>query len=236
MPVKGGAKSAAKREPRRFPPSLAGSCLRYAVMDVLGFGRLIDPESQRAMRAGTELHKAFQEKLLNEYAMASVEVVLRDDSWGVAGRMDALVETPRGPWVIEYKTVSTERFALVEEHGPLVPHWAQLQLYLAVGSMTGGSLVVDERPTGRRLIFQAVPDPEWTAWLRARIDQVKSHQASRKLPAREVSQGCFSCDRWQRCFSSAEDRLRQVEDQPEWAPNPPVPDRARFDAAMEIVS
>ncbi|MCL5116426.1 MAG: hypothetical protein M1272_04685 [Firmicutes bacterium] len=235
MPVKekGPAK---KREPRRFPPSLAGSCLRYAVMDVLGFGRLIDPESQQAMREGTDRHKVFQQQLLADYAMARVEVPLRDESWGVSGRMDALIETPRGPWVVEYKTVSEERFRLVEESGPILGHWAQLQLYLAVGRMVGGSLVVDQRPSGERLIFHAEPDPVWDAWIRARINQVKAFQTTRKLPSREVSRACLSCDRWQRCFASEADRQNQVSDHPLWEPEPPVPARAAFQRAEEIVS
>lgn len=236
MPVEKKANRARKREPRRFPPSLAGSCLRYAVMDVLGFGRLIDPESQAAMRAGSLLHKQFQQELLDAYAMCSVEVVLRDDAWGVSGRMDALIETPAGPAVIEYKTVSTERFQRIQEAGPLVSHWSQLQLYMAVGSLAQGTLVVDDRSTGNRLIFRTDPDPHWAEWLSVRLSRVKEFQAARKLPEREVSQGCLSCDRWQRCFKTEDDRQRAVGEHPVWEPDPPVPERTEFSTSEEIVS
>ena len=39
-----------RRAVRWFPPSMAGQCLRYAVMDLLGFGRAIDPDGLLAMR------------------------------------------------------------------------------------------------------------------------------------------------------------------------------------------
>lgn len=234
MPV-AGSKSAKSREPRRFPPSLAGSCLRYAVMDVLGFGRLIEPESREAMWQGSQRHKVFQQQLLEDYAMAQVEVSLRDDGWGVSGRMDAVLETSRGPWVVEYKTVSRERFGLIQETGPLLSHWAQLQLYMAVGGFSGGCLVVDSRPQGERLIFHAEADPVWSAWIQRRVQDVKEYQAARKLPSREVSQGCRSCDRWRRCFPSEEARDVAVAEHPLWEPTPPVPARLVYQPAQDIV-
>ncbi len=205
-------------------------------MDVLGFGRLIDPESQAAMRAGADWHKTFQQELMRDYAMCSVEVTLRDTDWGVSGRMDAVVETPTGPAVIEYKTVSGDRFQLIQQGGPLVSHWSQLQLYLAVGSIPKGALVVDARPSHQRLIFHAEADPMWAQWLRVRIERVKAYQAVRKLPEREVSQGCLSCDRWQRCFSSEDERDRQVHQHPVWAPEPSVPDLVGYTVSHQVVS
>lgn len=150
--------------------------------------------------------------------------------------MDALIESPHGSWVVEYKTVSPERFAAIREEGPLVSHWAQLQLYMAVGSLVKGTLVVDQRESANRLIYHAEPDPVWAGWLRARIDQVKEHQTTRKLPPREVSTGCYSCDRWQRCFASEEARDHEVESHPVWEPYPEVPQRTLFAIAEEIVS
>ena len=224
------------RAPRRFPPSVAGSCLRYAVMEVLGFGRLIAPDSLDAMRQGSEQHKRFQHQLLQENALAEVEVPLKDEEWGVSGRLDALLETARGPWVVEYKTVSDERFERVRESGPMISHWAQLQLYLAVGHFVGGSLVVDSRPENRRLIFHAEPDLQWNTWIRARILRVKNFQATRKLPEREVSQACLACDRWQRCFRTEDERTAQVAIHPMWEPSPPLPGDMRFVAGADIVS
>ena len=235
MPVAGSPKKKT-RAPRRFPPSLAGHCLRYAVMEVLGFGRLIDPESREAMQAGTLLHKEFQRELLAVYAMAQVEVALKDDGWGVSGRMDAVVEASDGPWVVEYKTVSPERFQSIQQDGPMLAHWAQLQLYLAVGRMDRGALVVEERATGRRLIFHTRSDPEWGAWIEARVAQVKAFQAARKLPEREVSRGCLHCDRWQRCFRTEADLAAAVSAHPEWEPAPSLPRIAAYQPAEEIVS
>ena len=235
MPVADSPKKK-PRAPRRFPPSLAGHCLRYAVMEVLGFGRLIDPESRQAMQAGTALHKEFQQQLLSAYAMAQVEVALKDDSWGVSGRMDAVIEAPDGPWVVEYKTVSSERFQSIQQDGPLLSHWAQLQLYLAVGRMDRGALVVEERSSGRRLIFHTRPDPEWARWIEERVSQAKAFQSARKLPEREVSAGCLYCDRWQRCFRSEADLREAAMAHPEWEPIPGLPQMSAYQSAEEIVS
>ncbi len=235
MPV-AGSPNKKPRAPRRFPPSLAGHCLRYAVMEVLGFGRLIDPESRAAMQAGTALHKQFQQQLLGVYAMAQVEVALKDDNWGVSGRMDAVIEAPDGPWVVEYKTVSSERFNTIQQNGPMLSHWAQLQLYLAVGRMERGALVVEERATGRQLIFHTRLDPEWGAWIEARVGQVKTFQASRKLPEREVSVGCLHCDRWQRCFRTEADLAQAAAAHPEWEPVPGLPRIGAYQPAEDIVS
>ena len=236
MPVGKAGPGGKKAKERAFPPSLAGGCLRYAVMEVLGFGRLIDPKSQEAMRAGSVLHKEFQGQLQKDHAMCSVEVPLRDNGWGVSGRMDALVQTGTGPLVIEYKTVGSERFQTIREEGPLVAHWAQLQLYLTLSSVAKGALVVDERPRGDRLIYHAQQDPVWTVWLQARVALVKEYQAKRKLPPREVSRACLFCDRWQRCFSSEEERDRQVQEHPQWEPQPPVPLSIGYHISQDIVS
>lgn len=231
MPVK---KSGKERAARHFPPSLAGQCLRYAVMDVLGFGRVIDPESQAAMRAGSDQHKVFQQGLLGAYAMCSVEVPLKDSVWGISGRMDAVVEMTDGPVVIEYKTVSPQRFSRIRQQGPLVPHWAQLQLYLAVSRISRGLLVVDARDIPGRVVFQTDSDPVWGGWLRARIDHVKAHQAARRLPPREVSAECGSCDRWQRCFATADERDAAVQEHPDWDPEPVLPALGAFVQTEEM--
>lgn len=234
MPV---SKAGAKPRPLRlFPPSLAGSCLRYAVMEVLGFGRLIEPESQAAMRAGSDQHKLFQAELLEQYALCQVEVPLKDSAWGVSGRLDALVQTPDGPWVVEYKTVSPERFDVIVQQGPPTTHWAQLQLYLAVGDWPQGTLVVERRPDRQRLIFRARADQEWNRWLKARIALVRGFQARRRLPDREVGQHCLSCDRWQRCFKDEADRADQVADHPMWDPQPRLPAGAPYRLASDVVS
>lgn len=235
MPVRERSPQKKKREPRRFPPSLAGSCLRYAVMEVLGFGRLIDPESMTAMHEGSRLHKLFQQQLMSDYAMAAVEVPLKDEGRRISGRMDAVVETERGPWVIEYKTVSQERFDAVLDTGPLVSHWAQLQLYLTAGTAMQGSLVVDCRESGRRMIFHAVPDSAWKEWIQNRISQVQSFQKIRRLPSREVSVGCLSCDRWQRCFPTEIEREAAVAAHPRWEPEPELPTELIHDVAQNIV-
>ncbi|PSR22416.1 MAG: hypothetical protein C7B45_06770 [Sulfobacillus acidophilus] len=234
MPVAKTTKNS--RPPRSFPPSLAGTCLRYAVMEVLGFGRLIDEESQLAMHAGSALHKTFQEELMRGRAMCRVEVAVKDETWGVSGRMDALLETGKGALVVEYKTVASQRFDAIAADGPLFSHWAQLQLYIAVGQLAGGVLVVDERPQGRRIIFSADPDPSWTVWLKARISQVKQHQSMRKLPEREISSACLTCDRWRRCFADPDVRDREVVAHPQWEPRPVAPDTRRFHLASDIVS
>jgi hypothetical protein len=205
-------------------------------MELLGFGRLIDEDGRVAMQAGSKLHKMFQQELLRDQATCRVEVPLKDEKWGVSGRMDALLETERGAFVVEYKTVASERFATIACEGPLFSHWAQLQLYIAVGQLRGGSLVVDERPPGRRIIFQADPDPEWALWLKARVAQAKQHQSTRKLPEREISTACLACDRWQRCFASPDVREREVLDHPYWDPRPRAPDTQRFRLASDIVS
>lgn len=204
-------------------------------MDILGFGRVIDPESQQAMREGSRLHKVFQEQLLSHYAMAQVEVSIKDSDRGVSGRMDALLATERGSWVVEYKTVSEDRFQMMELAGPFLSHWAQLHLYLMVGGFAGGSLVVDSRGSGARRIFQVLRNEEWEAWIDARIRLAKDFQQKHALPSREISAGCRSCDRWKRCFKTEAARDEAVMAHPEWDPSPEIPQETVFARTAEIV-
>lgn len=207
----------------RVAPSLAGTCLRYAVMDYLGFPRHIDPESRQAMQEGVSWHGVFQSGMLDRYAMAHKEVSLKNDEWGVRGRMDVVIDTPLGPWAIEYKTTSRPRFETIREKGPLVSHWAQLQLYVVLAPMRGGSLVVDNRDSHERLVFHCAPDPDWALWLKHRVGDIVRYGTAKKLPAREVSRSCLHCDRWFQCFPSDQARQAQAEDHPVWEPTPPYP-------------
>ena len=213
-----------RRAVRWFPPSLAGQCLRYAVMDLLGFGRAIDPDGLLAMQAGAVLHRQFQAELKREYAESvAVEVRIRSEELGVSGRIDAIWHRTEGTAVIEYKTVHREKFDDLAETGPLVGHWAQLLLYLDVTGHPLGYLIVECRETGRRRTWRTGPDQAWQGWVRARIQWARAHQASRTLPAREVSQACRQCDRWRRCFASETEREQAILRHPVWEPSPPVP-------------
>jgi len=218
-----GENAPKKRRPKTFSPSLAGHCLRYATMEMLGFGRAIDEETRDAMSQGSRRHKAFQAELGARFPMVKAEVALKDDGWGVSGRLDVLLETARGPEIIEYKTVGGDIFDVIQSTGPLVSHWAQLQLYLAVSAVEHGLLVVENRTQDGRVWYRGRRDPAWEAWLKERIQRVHQAVATRRLPSREISFRCLSCDRWQRCFPTAEARQHAVDEHPAWEPVPPVP-------------
>lgn len=193
-------------------------------MEVLGFGRLITPEAQAVMAEGSARHRRFQTWLLTEADVIAVEAPLVSESWQVSGRVDAVVRLNGEPVAIEYKTAGPERFqAMLASGRPLAEHWAQLMCYLATGAYRRGCLVVEERDSGRRLQWAAYPDPAWTAWLGQRLEAVRRYQAAHRLPSREVSRGCLTCDRWQRCFRSEAERAAAVEAHPDWEPDPPLP-------------
>ncbi|PSR32342.1 MAG: hypothetical protein C7B46_14730 [Sulfobacillus benefaciens] len=217
-----------KRAPKLFPPSMAGHCLRYAVMELLGFGRLITPESQAAMRAGSKLHKTFQQELLQKESVRAIEAPIRDVDRGISGRIDAVLDDAQGPLVVEYKTVNHEKFIRIANQGPLIEHWAQLQLYLAVGEFSGGRLVVESRETHGRLTYHSDGDQAWETWVLTRVQLARKYQESRKLPVREISAACGHCDRWQRCFSSEIERDQAVQQHPEWDTDPVLPDALRI--------
>jgi hypothetical protein len=209
--------------PKLFSPSLAGQCLRYAVMEVRRFGRLIDPAAQRAMRDGVRRHQDFQQELHRAYTGVRHEVRLINPEWGVSGRIDAVLETAQGPWILEYKTVNHEHFVQTLRGGPAVAHWAQLQLYLAVGNFQHGLLVVEDREGSARVAFEAARDVAWRDWLVQRIQAVQRYSLERALPPREVSLRCLGCDRWRRCYRSPEDLQARVAHHPDWSPEPMVP-------------
>lgn len=216
------------KKPRSFPPSLAGQCLRYSVMDLLGFGRLLPPETLLAMQEGTRYHKRYQEELLKTHIVRAIEAPIKDIERGISGRIDAIIDGDNGPVAIEYKSVNPEKFMRIAEEGPLVLHWAQLHLYLAMGSFARGWLVVESRASQARLIFQTEPDPMWGQWVLTRVGLAREYQASRKLPVREISDGCLACDRWQRCFKTEAERDSAVMEHPVWQPDPPMPDELRM--------
>lgn len=227
MPVKGGSGTGSKkpRTPRRFPPSMAGQCLRYAVMELLGFGHMMSPEMLSAMQAGSRLHRRFQGALAESHTVIAIEAPLKGDALGVSGRMDAIVDTPEGPAAVEYKTVHGEKFQTILREGPSVSHVAQLMLYLDVAQMGHGYLVVECRDTGARQSFRVDRDEAWVAWIRSRVWAARQYQAERRLPDREVSTTCLHCDRWQRCFRTNDRREDAVTAHPTWTPEPGIPVR-----------
>jgi hypothetical protein len=231
------AASAPRERLRRFPPSLAGACLRYAVMDLLGFGRALDAETRAHMAEGAAWHKAFQQALARRGRLLAAEAPIRDVGLGVSGRIDALIQGDQGPAVVEYKTVSPERFLALDQTGrPPEAFWAQLALYLAVTGYREGYLVIAARDaSGRVLVFRQPADAGWAAWVVERVRRARGFQELRRLPPREVSRHCLSCDRWQRCFADEAERDRTVADHPEWEPVPPLPPLAAAPVSMETV-
>lgn len=215
------------RPPRLYPPSLVGQCLRYAVMELLGFGRVISPEAMEAMQAGTRLHRTFQAGLADLFSVVAVEAPVKDVTRGVSGRLDAIVSTDAGLAVVEYKTVGGEKFARLVQDGPLVQHWAQLALYLDLTGYGLGFLVVESRETGERRMWRATPDPAWQQWVQHRVEAARAHQLAHRLPEREISRECLSCDRWTRCFKTLADRDQAVAQHPIWDPAPPLPQAKR---------
>ncbi len=213
----------AKSAFRAFSPSLAGTCLRYAVMDLLRFGRALDPESLAAMQEGSRRHRQFQQELMHLGGLVAVEERVKDDSLMVSGRMDAVVRWRETMQVVEYKTVNAERFEQIRRDGPLIAHFAQLALYMELTGYPSGHLVVESRGNAERIDFVFAPDAAWGIWLRQRIVSALSAAKSRQLPEREVSLGCRSCDRWSRCFKTEDDRDQAAKAHPLWEPEPPYP-------------
>lgn len=202
---------------------MAGACLRYAVMDLLGFGRAIDEDSRARMQAGSQWHKVFQGQLSTHYPVVATEARVKDEELGVSGRMDAVVEVDGLPTVVEYKTTAPEKFERILHDGPPVAFWAQLALYLEVTGYGQGILVVDERrgeEPVRRLVFQQEKDADWSEWVRARVTLAREWARQGELPARETGEHCLSCDRWQRCFRTVAARDEAVALHPAWDPEP----------------
>lgn len=181
-----------------------------------------------AMQEGIRYHKRYQEELLKTHIVRAIEAPIKDVERGISGRIDAIIDGDSGPVAIEYKSVNPEKFSRIAANGPLVVHWAQLHLYLAIGSFAHGWLVVESRANQARLVFQTVPDLVWGEWVLIRVRLAREYQQSRKLPVREISEGCLVCDRWQRCFKTEVERDSAVMEHPVWQPDPPVPDEFRI--------
>ncbi|WP_053960792.1 PD-(D/E)XK nuclease family protein [Sulfobacillus thermosulfidooxidans] len=209
---------------KTFAPSLTGRCLRYAVMDLLGFGRLLTDETLTAMHSGASWHKTFQAELLQKSDVIGLEVPIKDGDLGISGRIDAVIEENGQHIAIEYKTVHDEKFRAICQDGPIFDHWAQLALYVNIGGYDQGRLIVDNRETHERLLWTIFPDSRWKQWMTNRIERAREYQQKRVLPPREVSVRCLHCDRWQRCFKSEEERGQAVSSHPHWEPDPPFPD------------
>jgi hypothetical protein len=213
------------RRVKAFPPSLAGGCLRYAAMEILGFGRQLDAATRERMAAGAAWHRAFQHELIQGGApVLAVEAPVRAPALGIAGRMDAVVQGPDGPVVVEYKTVGEDRFGdIIRRREPPVPFWAQLALYVAVTGYPEGRLVIDARTERRRrLVFRLTAPNAWGVWTLARVERARAFALAGRLPPREPATHCFTCDRWTRCFASEAERAAVVADHPDWEPDPPL--------------
>lgn len=220
------------KKPRMFPPSMAGRCLRYTVMELLGFGRVLSPETLDAMHQGSAWHREFQKRLSDDYVVVAVESTIREEVLGVSGRVDAVIQTNRGTAVIEYKTVNDEKFREILDTGPVLAHWAQLMLYLELGDFAEGFLVVESRGTRQRLVWHSLPDQVWGRWVRERVAMARAFQLKRQLPEREIGQDCLQCDRWQRCFKSEAERDQAVLAHPDWEPEPSIPKHRPHEAIL----
>ena len=212
------------KTPKTFAPSLAGRCLRYTVMDLLGFGRSLNQETLAAMHAGTAWHKIFRTQLARDSNVLALERPLKDGDLGIFGRIDAVIIQEGRTVAVEYKTVHDERFREIGHYGPVFEHWAQLALYVNFGGYDYGRLIVDNRDTHERLTWLVFPNALWKSWIIRRIRMAQDYQQRRSLPPREISVRCLQCDRWQRCFKTAEERDQRVTEHPQWEPEPPFPE------------
>lgn len=217
--------AARSKKPKTFAPSLAGRCLRYVVMDLLGFGRIMTDDTLAAMRAGASWHKTFQAGIARQSEVVGLELPVKNEELGISGRIDAVVRENGQTVAVEYKTVHDDKFREIAAHGPVFDHWAQLALYVNLGNYDMGRLIVDNRESEERLGWDLLPDPQWKAWIVERIQLAQNHQLQRTLPSREISVRCLYCDRWQRCFKTAEERDERVQSHPQWEPNPPLPEQ-----------
>ncbi len=195
-------------------------------MGLLGFGRKLDDDTRVRMAEGTAMHRQFQQELADRGLLVRAEVTVRDPALLVSGRIDALIHEGAEAVPLEYKTVSAERFAEMREQGPVVAHWAQLALYLACPPrpFSHGVLVVDERaPAGGRLVARQPAATRFAAWVVARVQQAWRWAEDGALPPREPARHCLSCDRWERCYRTEDDRAEAVAAHPTWDPSPPMP-------------
>ena len=195
-------------------------CLRYAVMDMLRFGRSLDPVSLQAMHEGSRRHRQFQQELMQQQPYVAIEQSIRHEELRVSGRIDAVVRVEGELQAIEFKTVNGERFAQIGQMGPLFAHVAQLALYLELTGYRLGCLIVENRETDERREYYFRPDADFGHWLRQRIAAATASALARRLPEREISLGCRWCDRWQRCFTTEEQRDQMIADHPLFEPNP----------------
>lgn len=195
-------------------------------MDLLGFGRRIDADTRARMAAGSAWHKTFAQELAGTGQLMQAESPIRDPELGVSGRADALMRDAEGRvTVVEYKTVNPERFLDIKEAGePPLSFGAQLALYLEITHYPFGRIVIDSRETPRRRLQFGLTWPnELGLWVRERVRRARSFAADGKLPPREVGPHCRSCDRWERCYRTVEEREQAIAEEPVWRPEPPLP-------------
>jgi len=208
---------------RAVPASVAGGCLRYAVMEVLGFGRLLEPQTRQAMAEGSVGHRRFQGELAEAALLVTAEAPLKAADGAVRGRIDAVIRWRGDPAAVEFKTLHDAAFDVVLNGGPRYRHVAQLATYLEFGAFPRGLLVVEGRPSQRRVSFCLSRNAELGRWLKARIEATLRWAAEHRLPSREVSSHCLDCDRWRRCFKDEAERDQAVAQHPRWEPEPPLP-------------
>ncbi|MBX5467893.1 MAG: PD-(D/E)XK nuclease family protein [Firmicutes bacterium] len=211
------------RRAAAVPAAVAGGCLRYAVMEVLGFGRQIEAAARQAMAEGAMGHRRFQAELATASVLVAAEVAFGGPAVGVRGRVDAVVQWGGEAVAVEFKTVDESGFEGICREGPRYAHVAQLATYLEFGPYPRGILVVEARDSRRRVGFALTQDAVFGQWLRQRVAAALEWAASRRLPPREVSVRCQHCDRWPRCFADTAARDQAVAAHPRWEPAPPVP-------------
>lgn len=110
-------------------PSSLGKCERAVILKRAGEikAQPFDITTLRKFWMGDAVHDALKEAVEGSLDVVGHELQVRNEEFGVSGRIDTLIRTPEGLEVIEYKSINSKGF---DRPLPQPAHVLQLGVYL----------------------------------------------------------------------------------------------------------
>jgi hypothetical protein len=129
---------------------------------------------QDAMEEGTEIHRQLEKEYRQAGFLISSEQEVYDAEAKVRGHYDVIIQTPNGPELIDFKTVSQKRWDEVMKAGkPYEENMDQVTTYLNALKMKEGGILYVNRDTGERKMFTMDYDPSRHRKIVQKLDAVR---------------------------------------------------------------
>lgn len=166
----------------RFSPSSIGGCKRRLLFGFAGVPEIgEDVDSQELFGLGKWGHYKWQVEGLSMGYMVDAEVWTFDPARRIGGSIDAMLYDDS---VFELKTVMGAKFNRITQinRTPEVEHALQFQSYVESEGVTLGSVLYEDRGTGKYYEYRIEPDDKLSRQLADKLEELNNRVEANDLP------------------------------------------------------